>query len=48
LPEHFLDGHSALVLIAARLLPVASTKRVRRRYLSMDAPPNPAKQEAAA
>ena len=44
----FPDGHSALVLTAARLQHVASTKLGRRRYLSMDALPNPAKQEAAA
>ena len=36
------------LLAAARLRHVASTKWERRRYLSMDAPPNPAKQEAAA
>jgi transposase-like protein len=44
----FPDGHSALVLTAVRLRHVASTKWGRRRYLPMDALPNPAKQEAAA
>lgn len=42
------DGHSALMLTAARLRHVASTKWGKRRYLSMDALLNPAKQEAAA
>ncbi len=44
----FPDGHSALMLTAARLRHVASTKWGKRRYLSMDALLNPAKQEAAA
>jgi len=35
-------------LAAASLRHVASTKWERRRYLSMGAQPNPAKQEAAA
>jgi hypothetical protein len=45
---HLPDGHSALMLTAARLRYVASTKWGKRRYLSMDALLNPAKQEAAA
>jgi len=44
----FPDGHSALMLTAARLRHVASTKWGKRRYLSMDVLLNPAKQEAAA
>jgi putative transposase len=44
----FPDGHSALMLTAARLRHVASTKWGKRRYLSMEALLNPAKQEAAA
>ena len=44
----FPDGHSALMLTAARLRHVASTRWGKRRYLSMDALLNPAKQEAAA
>src|SRR5580658_7609288 len=44
----FPDGHSALMLTAARLRHIASTKWGKRRYLSMDALLNPAKQEAAA
>jgi transposase-like protein len=42
------DGHSALMLTAARLRHVASIQCGKRRYLSMDALLNPAKQEAAA
>jgi transposase-like protein len=44
----FPDGHSALMLTAARLRHVASTKWGKRRYLSMEALLNPAKQEEAA
>jgi putative transposase len=44
----FPDGHSALMLTAARLRHIASTKRGKRRYLVMDTLLNPAKQEAAA
>ena len=44
----FPDGHSALMLVAARLRHIASTKWGKRRYLSMDALLNPAKQQAAA
>jgi hypothetical protein len=36
------------MLTAARLRHIASTKWGKRRYLSMDALLNPAKQEAAA
>jgi putative transposase len=44
----FPDGRSALMLVAARLRHIASTKWGKRRYLVMDALLNPAKQEAAA
>src|ERR1700759_1546942 len=44
----FPDGHSALMLVAARLRHIASTKWGKRRYLVMEALLNPAKQEAAA
>jgi putative transposase len=44
----FPDGHSALMLTAARLRHEVSTKWGKRHYLSMDALLNPAKQEAAA
>jgi putative transposase len=44
----FPDGHSALMLTAARLRHIASTKWGKRRYLLMDTLLNPAKQEAAA
>ncbi len=44
----FPDGHSALMLVAARLRHIASTKWGKRRHLIMDALLNPAKQEAAA
>ena len=43
----FPDGHSALMLVAARLRHIAATKWGKRRYLVMDALLNPAKQEAA-
>lgn len=44
----FPDGHSALMLVAARLRHIASTKWGKRRYLVMDSLLNPAKQEVAA
>jgi putative transposase len=44
----FPDGNSALMLVAARLRHIASTKWGKRRYLVMDALLNPAKQEVAA
>jgi putative transposase len=44
----FPDGHSALMLAAARLRHIASTKWGKRRYMVMDPLLNPAKQEAAA
>jgi len=44
----FPDGHSALMLVAARPRHIASTKWGRRRYLAMELLLNPAKQEAAA
>lgn len=44
----FPDGRSALMLVAARLRHIASTRWGKRRYLVMDPLLNPAKQEAAA
>jgi len=44
----FPDGHSALMLVAARLRHIASTRWGKRRYLVMDPLLNPAKQEVAA
>lgn len=44
----FPDGHSALILVAARLRHIASTKWGRRRYMAMENLLNPARQEAAA
>ena len=44
----FPDGHSALMLVAARLRHIASTKWGKRRYMQMESLLNPAKQEAAA
>ena len=44
----FPDGQSALMLVAARLRHIASTKWGKRRYMVMDPLLNPAKQEAAA
>jgi putative transposase len=44
----FPDGRSALMLVAARLRHIASTKCGKRRYLVMDHLLNPAKQEAEA
>ena len=44
----FPDGHSALMLVAARLRHIASTKWGKQRYLAMDALLNPLPEEAAA
>jgi transposase-like protein len=44
----FPDGQSALMLVAARLRHIASTKWGKRRYLVMDHLLNPAKQEPEA
>jgi hypothetical protein len=44
----FPDGKSALMLVAARLRHIASTRWGKRRYLVMDTLLNPAKQEVAA
>ena len=44
----FPDGKSALMLVAARLRHIASTKWGKRRYLLMDLLLNPAKHEEAA
>jgi len=44
----FPDGQSALMLVAARLRHIASTKWGKRRYLVMDHLLNPAKREAEA
>jgi putative transposase len=44
----FPDGHSALMLVAARLRHIASTRWGKRRYLSMETLLNPIQQEAAA
>ena len=44
----FPDGQSALMLVAARLRHIASTKWGKRRYMVMDLLLNPAKQEDAA
>jgi putative transposase len=44
----FPDGQSALMLVAARLRHIASTKWGKRRYLVMEHLLNPAKQEEAA
>lgn len=44
----FPDGRSALMLVAARLRHIASTKWGKRRYLVMETLLNPAKQEAVA
>ena len=38
----FPDGHSALMLVAARLRHIASTKWGKRRYLAMETLLNPA------
>ena len=44
----FPDGHSALMLVAARLRHIASVKWGKRRYLVMDPLLSPEKQEVAA
>ena len=44
----FPDGHSALMLVAARLRHIATTQWGKRRYLAMEALLNPIQQEAAA
>src|SRR6266498_3034564 len=44
----FPDGHSALMLVAARLRHIASTKWGKRRYLAMESLLNPLPEEAAA
>jgi transposase-like protein len=44
----FPDGHSALMLVAARLRHITSTKWGTRRYPAMEWLLNPAKQESAA
>jgi len=44
----FPDGHSALMLVAARLRHIASTKWGKRRYLAMETLFAPRLEEAAA
>jgi len=44
----FPDGHSALMLVAARLRHIASTKWGKRRYLTMETLLNPLPEAAAA
>ncbi|MFI4879858.1 MAG: transposase, partial [Steroidobacterales bacterium] len=44
----FPDGHSALMLVAARLRHIASTRWGRRRYLAMENLLNPIREEVAA
>jgi putative transposase len=44
----FPDGHSALMLVAARLRHIASTRWGRRRYLVMESLLNPIREEVAA
>ena len=44
----FPDGHSALMLVAARLRHIASTKWGKRRYLAMETLLQPLPEEAAA
>lgn len=44
----FPDGKSALMLVAARLRHIASTRWGKRRYLAMEALLNPVQHEAAA
>jgi len=44
----FPDGHSALMLVAARLRHIASTKWGKRRYLAMEALFAPVEEAAAA
>ena len=43
----FPDGHSALMLVAARLRHIASTKWGKRRYLAMETLMQPVHEEAA-
>jgi transposase-like protein len=44
----FPDGHSALMLVAARLRHIANTKWGKRRYIAMETLLNPLPEEAAA
>jgi putative transposase len=44
----FPDGHSALMLVAARLRHIASTRWGKRRYLAMETLLNPVHQGVAA
>ena len=44
----FRDGHSALMLVAARLRHIASTKWGKRRYLAMETLLHPRPEEVAA
>src|SRR5579871_48533 len=44
----FPDGNSALMLVAARLRHIASTRWGKRRYLAMETLLNPIHQEVAA
>jgi len=44
----FPDGHSALMLVAARLRHIANTKWGKRRYLAMETLLNPLPEEVAA
>ena len=44
----FPDGHSALMLVSARLRHISTTQWGQRRYLNMDALLNPLKRELAA
>jgi len=44
----FPDGHSALMLVAARLRHIASTRWGRRRYMAMESLLNPIREEVAA
>ena len=44
----FPDGHSALMLVAARLRHIASTRWGKRRYMAMENLLNPVREEVAA
>jgi hypothetical protein len=44
----FPDGNSVLMLVAARLRHIATTKWGKRRYLAMERLLNPAKQDQEA
>ena len=44
----FPDGHSALMLVAARLRHIASTRWGKRRYMAMERLLNPVREEVAA